>query len=150
MSDINRNQLMVADAEALRDILVRDFHHFMDRQSFVKFPVFSKQLNLLHGQEWKNMRSIISPTFTSGKMKAMFPLMNKSLENLMTVFERSVTREIDVLSTFGNFTMDVIAKVAFALETNTHEDPNHPFVVNAKKLFMFPIWKIFSLFFFPK
>ena len=141
---------MVADAEALRDILVRDFHHFMDRQSFVKFPVFSKQLNLLHGQEWRNMRSIISPTFTSGKMKAMFPLMNKSLENLMTVFERSVTREIDVLSTFGNFTMDVIAKVAFALETNTHEDPNHPFVVNAKKLFMFPIWKIFLLFFFPK
>ena len=150
MSDISRNQLLVADAEALKDILVRDFHHFMDRQFFVKIPVMSKFLTQLHGQEWKNMRSIISPTFTSGKMKAMSPLMNKSLDNLMSVFERNVTREIDVLASFGNFTMDVIAKVAFAIETNTHEDPNHPFVVNAKKLFTFQAWKIFPLFFFPK
>ena len=116
----------------------------------MKMPVMSKQLNLLNGQEWRNMRSIISPTFTSGKIKAMFPLMNKSLENLMAVFERSVNQEIDILDIFGNFTMDVIAKVGFAVETNTHEDPNHPFMVNAKKLFTFPKWKIFPLFFFPR
>ena len=150
ISDLNRNQLLVADAEALKDILVRDFHHFMDRQFFVKVPVMSKFLIFLNGQEWRNMRSIISPTFTSGKIKAMFPLMKQSLENLMTVLERSVTKEIDILPTFGNFTMDVIAKVAFAVETNTHEDPNHPFVVNAKKLFTFPKWKIFPFLFFPK
>ena len=150
VSDTNRNQLMVADAEALNDILVRDFHHFMDRQSVTKIPVISKFLNLLNGQEWRNMRSIVSPTFSSGKMKAMFPLMKKSLENLMTVFSRTVTREIDVVPIFANFTMDVIAKVAFAVETNTHEDPNHPFVVNAKKLQDFPIWKILPMYFFPQ
>ena len=149
-SDTNRNQLLVADAEALKDILVRDFNHFMDRQSVTKIPVISKFLNLLNGQEWRNMRSIVSPTFSSGKMKAMLPLMNKSLENLMIVFEQSVTREIDIMSTFGNFTMNVIAKVAFAVETNTHEDPNHPFVINARKLQDFPICKILPMFFFPK
>jgi cytochrome P450 len=119
-----RNSLMVADAEALKDILVRDFHHFMDRREFSKAPFVSKFLTRMQGQEWKQTRSIMSPTFTSGKMKAMFPLMNMSLETLVKVYEKSNGGDIDALNTFANFTMDVIAKVAFAVETNTHDGEN--------------------------
>lgn len=119
-----RNSLIVADAEALKDILVRDFHHFMDRRDFFKTPFVSKFLTQMQGPEWKQTRSIMSPTFTSGKMKAMFPLMNMSLETLVKVYEKSNGRDIDALSTFANFTMDVIAKVAFAVDTNTHDGEN--------------------------
>ena len=43
---------------------------------------------------------------------------------------------------FGCFTMDVIARCAFAVETNTHDDQQHPFVVNAKRFFTFGQWKL--------
>lgn len=140
VTDLVRNNLMVADADALKDVLVRDFNHFLDRQTLVQIPIISKLLTQLNGQEWRRMRSIISPTFTSGKMKAMFPLMKKSLGNIIEVFEQNGSKEIDVFPVFGNFTMDTIAKVAFAVDCNTHKDPNHPFMVNAKKL-LTPSWK---------
>ncbi len=34
-------------------------------------------LTMLKGDKWKQVRSILSPVFTSGKLKAMEPLINK-------------------------------------------------------------------------
>lgn len=149
-NEMSRNVLIVAEAESLKDILIRDFTHFMDRTQHVKTKFFSKALTQKEGQEWKQVRSIMSPTFTSGKMKAMFPLMNQCLDSMMKVVEKSNGGDIDVLLMFGNFTMDVIAKCAFAVDTNTHEDLNHPFVVNATNLLTFSMWKIIPFLLMPK
>ncbi len=39
----------------------------------------SNMLTMLTGEKWKKVRSMMSPAFTSGKLKAMAPLINKVL-----------------------------------------------------------------------
>lgn len=150
LNDVIRPALYISDANAIRDILIRDFHHFLFRREMVRAKYLSKSLVLLEGQEWKRVRTIMSPTFTSGKMKAMFPLMRQSLESLLKVLDKNSGKDLEVTHTFGCFTMDVIAKVAFAVETNTHEDPKHPFVENARQIFCFPKLRLLALLILPK
>ena len=52
--------------------------------------------------------------------------------------------EIDLKKHHGAFTMDVIARCAFATKTNTHKDPNNPFVENASAFFQQKLWQIIS------
>ncbi|CAF4399420.1 unnamed protein product, partial [Rotaria magnacalcarata] len=39
---------------------------------------FDHGLTVLKDDQWKNARSIVSPTFSSAKLKAMYTLMNET------------------------------------------------------------------------
>ena len=149
-NETDRVALVIADAGLLKDVLVRHFSHFMDRRLIFREKYTSKFLTQLCGSEWKHTRSIMTPTFTSGKMKAMLHLMNECLEPMMNRIRKNSGQDMDVKDLFGCFTMDVIAKCAFAVETNTHDNESHPFVVNAKKFFEFPPLRMLMVLFSPE
>jgi cytochrome P450 len=150
VSDGNRGSLVVAEPEILKDMLIRNISSFMDRRPNFEHPVISKQLVLMSGDEWRQTRTIISPTFTSGKMKAMFPKIKDAVSLLLKQVDNKNGTEFDLKNLFGCLTMDVIAKCAFAVDTNTHEDDKNPFVANARAFFDFPRWRFLLAVMLPR
>ena len=94
--------------------------------------------------DWKRIRAISSPTFTSGKLRKMYPLINKCCTDFLEDLEEKVgnQKEIELKQLMGTYTMDVIARCAFASNTNTYKDPNNEFTTRASNIFNFPIWKM--------
>lgn len=59
------------DPEIIKDILVKDFNKFHDNALEVDeeiSSIFAKNPFILNGEKWKNIRSKLTPCFTSGKV----------------------------------------------------------------------------------
>ena len=77
-------------------------------------------------------------------MRRMFNLVNDCVINADNVLNKIASQpnaEIDLKKFMGNYSMDVIACCAFATKTDTHNDPNNPFITNNNKLFHSFIWR---------
>ena len=138
--------LNVSDPELIKNIIVKDFHIFTDRarRNRSHDDIMSKNLVDLKGDDWKRVRSIISPSFSSGKMKRMYPLIRQSLKDFLEHLDGMAEKRenVNVKDIYGNYTMDVISTCAFATKTNIHEELDNPFVVNARKIFNIDLFRI--------
>ncbi|GAB6022642.1 hypothetical protein CHUAL_006736 [Chamberlinius hualienensis] len=132
--------LMISDLDMIKAILVKDFDHFVDRR---KMPLGGKSrlakpfLTNLTGDEWKSARAVLSPTFTSGKLRQMFCLMEESaMKMTASVYDdiKKYNGVVNVKDRIGVFTMDVIASCCFGTNINI-QDPNDTFIQHAKMLF---------------
>lgn len=117
---------MITDAELIKRITIKDFDHFANHdQNFDAIDrVFSKSLFSLHNQQWREMRTILSPVFTSSKMKMMFGLLSNHLADFMTHFKRKAVDDIDVYDIFSRFTADGISTAALGFEGDCVKNEN--------------------------
>ena len=72
--------LVVRDLELAKHVLIKDFDYFVDRRTFAvnkkSNKYFIDMLSNMTGDRWKTMRSILSPVFTSGKLRNMMPIIH--------------------------------------------------------------------------
>lgn len=133
-----RTAISIAEPEMVKQVLVKDFHKFADRLS-MKFndKTWDCMLFTSNYEDWKRLRILSSPTFSSGKMKKMYSTVQECIKLLDDEIVKiaSSDGEINLKKTFGNLTMDVICRCAFAIQTNTHNDPNNAFVQNSLRFF---------------
>ncbi|XP_074035467.1 cytochrome P450 9e2-like [Leptinotarsa decemlineata] len=87
------------------------------------------------GKKWRVMRPILSPSFTSSKMRMMFELISECSENFIKHFHKKCSEctEGEMKSIFTRFTNDVIATTAFGVEVNSLEEPNNEFYLKGKE-----------------
>uniref|UniRef100_A0A1B6GB64 Cytochrome P450 n=1 Tax=Cuerna arida TaxID=1464854 RepID=A0A1B6GB64_9HEMI len=128
------------DPELIKNILTKDFHHFTDRFEMninKKSDYIHLHLFNMSGQEWKKMRTKLTPTFTSGKMKTMFLLMSKCSEQLKEFVDEEIKYNsvLDVKDALARFTMDIIATCAFGLDINSLTDKDCEFYRIGIKVF---------------
>lgn len=101
------------------------------------FHYRSGHLVNLKGSNWKNLRAKLTPTFTSGKMKMMFPIMvDCGLQMQKFLLKYAESEEvIEFKEIFARFTTDIISSCAFGIETNCIGNPNAEFRNYGKKIF---------------
>ncbi|GBO28583.1 Cytochrome P450 3A6, partial [Araneus ventricosus] len=131
--------VVVAEPDLLRDILVKDFHIFPYRRPMTTGdPVADNMVSLMIGEDWKRVRTIITPAFTSKRMRQMSSIIDECSKSVVEVCEEYCEKgkPVDFKSTFGAFTMDVIAKSAFGTQINSHKDPQNEFVRKVRESFL--------------
>ncbi|KAK3090787.1 hypothetical protein FSP39_014622 [Pinctada imbricata] len=93
------------------------------------------QLNTAFGDQWRFQRTVLAPTFSSGKMRMMNEDIQKCCEQLVDSL-RDMSKEsggkVNLRSVFCCYTLDVIARTAFGIDINSQKDPNSDFVKYAK------------------
>lgn len=137
---------MVWDPELVKTVLVKDFDHFVDRRNFKmqteRDKIFNDILTNTTGEHWKGIRSVLSPSFTSGRMKGMFPLVEKKADDLVHHCHKKQRENstIPLRRSFGLYTLEVISSCAFGMETTSLEDGDSVF--NRKVDALFKIGKV--------
>ncbi|XP_017069429.1 probable cytochrome P450 6a21 [Drosophila eugracilis] len=126
-----RPGVLVLEPSLVKQILIKDFNKFTDR-GFFHNPdddPLSGQLFLLDGHKWRSMRHKLSSTFTSGKMKYMFPTVIKVGHEFTDVMGKYVDKSpiVEVKELLARFTTDVIGTCAFGIECSSLKDPDAEF-----------------------
>ena len=146
-----RPVLVLGEPELVTEVLIRNFNKFTDRRVFTNHTVGAANLLNQNGAQWKQDRAVMSPTFSSGKMKQMYPLMRESYDCLDREFKRlaEIGDEVDIKSVFAKLTTMVIARCAFATHVDAFNDPNSELLKNLKAIFQISRWRILGFMAMP-
>lgn len=138
-----RPMLLINDSELVRAVLIKDFAHFADRGVYCsENDPLSGHLFALSGQKWKNLRGKLTPTFTSGKLKAMFSTLMDCGSTLQNYLDNLVIKGevLDVREIAARHSINVIASVGFGIDVDTFSNPKHEFRENLRKVFASSFW----------
>ena len=88
---------------------------------------------------WKRLRAIVAPTFATGKLRRMKPLIDSICQTLILNIdnhqEETKCSVFNIRHFIGCFTMDTILQVAFGVKINSLVEPNNELVKTVVKLF---------------
>ncbi|XP_058453121.1 cytochrome P450 6a2-like [Malaya genurostris] len=130
---------IILDLDFAKDVFVKDFQYFHDRgvYSNEKADPITAHLVTMEGTKWRNLRAKLTPTFTAGKMKMMFPTIIGVAEEFRKCMQVEAKNGgvVDMKEFVARFTTDVIGTCAFGLDCNSLKDPNAKFRRMGRKIF---------------
>jgi cytochrome P450 family 6 len=91
----------------------------------------------LTGKRWRSLRTRLTPSFTSGKMKMMFDLMTVCAHQLKEYLEKASQKgeTLEMKEVMAKFTTDVIGLCAFGLQSNAISDSDSEFRQMGRQIF---------------
>ncbi|XP_021018890.1 cytochrome P450 3A13 [Mus caroli] len=135
--------LAITDPDIIKTVLVKEcYSTFTNRRSFGPVGILKKAISISENEEWKRIRALLSPTFTSGKLKEMFPIINQFTDVLVRNMRQGLGegKPTSVKDIFGAYSMDVITATSFGVNIDSLNNPQDPFVEKIKKLLKFDIF----------
>ncbi|EGV96296.1 Cytochrome P450 3A9 [Cricetulus griseus] len=132
--------LAIMNPDMIKTVLVKEcYSTFTNRRIFGPVGILKKAITLSENEEWKRLRTLLSPTFTSGKLKEMFPIINQYADLLVRNVRHGAENgdPITMKDIFGAYSMDVITGTSFGVNVDSLNNPQNPFVQKVKKLLKF-------------
>ncbi|KAH8254069.1 hypothetical protein KR032_008331 [Drosophila birchii] len=130
----------IMDLDLIKHILIKDFSNFSDKGQFYneKDDPISAHLFNLDGPAWRSLRKKLSSTFTSGKIRNMFPTVVSVGEEFMAVMKEKLaeTSVLEIRELVARFTVDVIGICAFGIQCNSLRDEKAEFLHFGQRSFV--------------
>uniref|UniRef100_A0A665SYC3 unspecific monooxygenase n=1 Tax=Echeneis naucrates TaxID=173247 RepID=A0A665SYC3_ECHNA len=120
--------LVFMDTDIIKTILVKECYSvFTNRRDLgLNGPLYDA-VSIAEDEKWKRIRSVLSPSFTSGRLK----------EVQKHRCRMCLDEVIEVKEVFGPYSMDVVTSTAFSVDIDSINNPSDPFVTNIKKMVKF-------------
>ncbi|KAB0375532.1 hypothetical protein FD755_012175 [Muntiacus reevesi] len=108
--------IVISEPDMIEQVLVEKFSNFTNRMAtgLEPKPVADSVL-FLRDKRWEEVRSVLTTAFSPEKL--------------------SEVRRKKCSVTYGCYTTDVVASVAFGTEVDSQETPEHPFVEHCRRFF---------------
>ncbi|KAB5531151.1 hypothetical protein PHYPO_G00137600 [Pangasianodon hypophthalmus] len=133
--------LMTLDLEMIKAIMVKEcFSTFTNRRdaNMDLAGPFADGITVVKDEKWKRIRASLSPFFTSGRLKEIFPIAEKYADHFIDHLKKRNPREaVKIKEVIAPYTMDVVTSASFSVEIDSINNPDDPFVVHIKKFFNF-------------
>uniref|UniRef100_A0A669EZJ4 unspecific monooxygenase n=1 Tax=Oreochromis niloticus TaxID=8128 RepID=A0A669EZJ4_ORENI len=141
--------LCITDPAMVKTILIKEcYSFFTNRRNFrLNGPLYDA-VSIAEDDQWRRIRSVLSPSFTSGRLKEKSCRFTSSKSAIIKVM-------FDVFvwfcRFFGPYSMDVVTSTAFSVDIDSLNNPSDPFVTNIKKMLKFDFFNpiFLTVAFFP-
>ncbi|XP_041980959.1 cytochrome P450 6B6-like [Aricia agestis] len=135
-------ELIIRDPELAKRILIMDFSRFYPRgllpQREVVEPLL-RNLFFADGDVWRLLRQRMTPAFSGGKVRAMFPLITERAECMQARALRLAAADdrgrVDVKDLLTRYSTDFIGACGFGLDVGSLRDEDSIVAKMSSKIF---------------
>ncbi|KAL1005397.1 hypothetical protein UPYG_G00058570 [Umbra pygmaea] len=135
--------LCTMDTSMIKTILIKEcYSNFTNRRNFHLNGELYDAVTIAEDDAWRRIRSVLSPSFTSGRLKEMFGIMKQHSSNLLNGMKKKADKgqAVEMKEFFGPYSMDVVTSTAFSVDIDSLNNPSDPFVSNVKKMLKFDLF----------
>ncbi|KAM4820706.1 cytochrome P450 3A12-like isoform 3-T4 [Thomomys bottae] len=154
----------------IKTVMVKEcYTTFTNRRLLGPTGFMKKAITVSEDEKWKRLRTLLSPTFSSGKLKEMFPIIHEFSEGLVKNLKPQAEKgkPVALKDIFGAYSLDVITGTSFGVNIDSLNNPHDTFVEKVKRLlkidffdpfilsivlfpFLTPIYEALNISIFPK
>ncbi|XP_051169238.1 cytochrome P450 3A9 isoform X10 [Leptopilina boulardi] len=137
--DFTNPVIILRDHELVKSVLIKNFESFTDHGILgpeTSDQLFVRNLFNLKGEKWHDVRNLLSPAFTSSKMKIFYKLISKSTINFVDGYlinDAKGNEMREMKEAFSRYINDVITSCAFGIYINTMKDLKNNFYIIGKE-----------------
>lgn len=133
----SRTVAIPTNLDLIKSLMTKDFNIFTNRGNYfneIDEPLSAHLINI-EDEQWHQLRQKLSPTFTSSKLKLMVSIISDIADKLVATIHKEAG-QVEVKDVAARFATDVIASVAFGIESNSLQDKSSHFYQIGLKAFM--------------
>ncbi|XP_006887285.1 PREDICTED: uncharacterized protein LOC102855481 [Elephantulus edwardii] len=130
--------IVISDPAMIQQVLVEDFSNFSNRMvSGLESKPVAESVLFLRDKRWEEVRGVLMPAFSPEMLREVMPLVSQACDLLLMHLEpySGSGAPFDIQRCYTCYTTDLVASIAFGTPLDSHEMPEHPFVVHCRRFF---------------